>query len=318
MRSVQVAIFVCLILTLMIILDHTFTQIVPTNTVVKNYWLLSKKKESYDMAFIGPSRVLHSIDCEVFEQRHKGKAINLGLSGVGYAEQYLVLRKLLEENEVKIKQLFIEVSYYNLIDPDSAFSYPFHEYYYFPYIQTDYVYEVIKDNSKKRYKSWAWKNIPFMRYAEYNSNLRPLVLFTSTLREGSGDSEFDKYGTIYLNEASKEEVFKPHYYTNSEMNEKTILYLEKMIALAKRNSTEVILFTSPVYSKVVSFDKKTLLNYKNTVNRIVSENKLEYYDFEHHVLCDSIANFYDVTHLNKRGAIMFSQNLSDSLLAINE
>ncbi|MBK7819375.1 MAG: hypothetical protein IPJ60_18925 [Sphingobacteriaceae bacterium] len=165
MRTAKVVMFVSIVLTLMIILDCSFTKIVPNNTIIKNYWLMNKKKANFDLAFVGPSRVLHAIDGETFERKLNCKTINLGLSGVGYAKQYLLLRKLIEENGIKLKQLFIEVSYYNLIDPDSAFSYPFHEYYYFPYIHTDFVYEVIKDNSNNKYKSWVWKYVPFVRFA---------------------------------------------------------------------------------------------------------------------------------------------------------
>ena len=293
-------------------MDRYFTSIIPKNTALKHYWLLDKKNVQYDLAFIGPSRVLNTLDMSVFEKELHANSINLGLSGAGYAEQYLMLKTFMDENKNRIKKLFIEISYFNVIDPDSSFSYPFHEYYYFPYIQKEFVYEIIKDNAESKLKAMAWRYIPLIRYAEFNINFRPLILFTSTIEKGSGDRGFDKHGDMLLDKEMGEDHNKGTY-SNSQMNGKTISYLEKMITLAKEYKTEVTLFTAPAYNRGFSYSKEAFANYRRVVNEVVNRYGIKYCDFECIDMCNNKSYFADKTHLNKRGARLFSEAFCDTL-----
>jgi len=299
---------------LFFILDWYFTTIIKKNTVLKHYWLLNKKNEQYDIAFIGPSRVLNTLDLSIFKDKLHVKPINLGLSGTGYAELYLMLKLFVEENKNQIKNLYIEISYFNVINPDSSFSYPFHEYYYFPYIKKEFVYDIIKDNSKSKLKCVAWKYLPFFRYAEFNLNFRPLILFTSTAHEGTVDMGFDKYGSALIDSYMGEDVKREKgIYSNAKMDGKTIGYLISMIELAKKNKINVTLFTAPSYTKLFSYSTLALYNYKEVIKTVTNKYKINYLDFECHPLINDEKFFLDRTHLNKEGAIIFSEMFSDTL-----
>jgi len=292
------------------------TSRIPQNTVIKNYWLLNKKNEKFDMAFIGPSRVLNTIDGSVFKSKLNLTPINLGLSGAGYAEQYLLLKLFLKENKNSVRTLYIETSYFNFIDPDSSFSYPFHDYYYFPFIKIDDVYDVIRDNSNQRSKVFIWRYLPFIRYAEFNSNFRPLVLFVSKKNEGNYTDGFDRFGTQLETKENGLNAFKVKTYSNPSMDTKTIGYLKKMIDLAKESKANVVLFTAPVYRKTLKYSQSARKAYSDELQEIIHKYKLKYYNFENIPLCDSMTNFNDNTHLNKKGAIMFSNVFSDSLKSV--
>ncbi|MBK7818319.1 MAG: hypothetical protein IPJ60_12845 [Sphingobacteriaceae bacterium] len=294
-------------------MDNHFTEIIPKNTVLKHYWLLNKKNGKYNFAFIGPSRVLNTLDMSVFERNLKVNPINLGLSGAGYAEQYLMFKTFIDENKNRINRLFIEISYFNVIDPDSSFSYPFHEYYYFPYIKKEFVYNIIKDNSKNKLKAMAWRYIPLIRYAEFNVNFRPLILFTSTIEGKGGDSGFNKHGDMLVDKAM-DANYEKGIYSNAEMNTKTINYLEEMVAF-KRNKMEIILFTSPTYDQGLSASKEALLNYRKVVSDITNKYGIKYYNFETADMCSDKNYFADRTQLNRRGAEVFSKVFCDSLIS---
>jgi hypothetical protein len=257
--------------------------------------------------------VLNTIDGAVFKHKLNEAPINLGLSGAGYAEQYLLLKLFLQENKNSVGTLFIETSYFNFIDPDSSFSYPFHEYYYFPYIKNNDVYDVIMDNTKQKLKVVMWRYLPFIRYAEFNSNFRPLVLFVSKKSEVNYTDGFDRYGTQLETKDNGISSFKEKTYSNSNMDPKTIGYLKKMIDLARENKTNVVLFTAPVYRKTLKYSQLAWKSYSDVLQKIISQYKLKYYNFESVPLCDSVVNFNDKTHLNERGALRFSNVFSDSL-----
>ena len=54
-------------------------------------------------------------------------------------------------------------------------------------------------------------------------------------------------------------------------------------------------------------------NYKNSVDQNQGKYQLKYFDMENTRLSDQESNFYDITHLNKNGAKLFSEQLADSL-----
>ena len=298
------------------LLDRYFSLTAPKNTVLKNYWILNKKENKFGNAFIGPSRVLNTLDLSAFEKNSNLPPLNLGLSGAAYAEQFLILKMFIEENKNTCQNLFIEISYFNLINPDSAFSYPFHEYFYFPYMSKDFVAQTIKNNSKNKLKSLMWQYVPFIKYAEFNSNFLPLILFTSSFKEGTGDKSFDKYGSILLNEFM-DKNYKIGQYSNPNTDQKNLNYLKGMIELAKKNNIKVTLFTAPSFTKSFSYSDSAYKNYQNTVYTICQQYSLPYFDFEKSEVCNDINNFSDRTHLNKTGAVKFSKIFCDTLRSLN-
>lgn len=309
----RVILFVGINVSLLAILDAIMCSQIPKSVAIKNYWLLSKTDQNYDLAFIGPSRVLNSMDCEVFERKLNCKAINLGLSGVGYAEQYVLLKLMMEENHARIKKLCVEVSYYNLINPDSSFSYPFHEYIYLPYLKKDGVFDVVKNNTKDQLKVYLWRYFPLAWFAEFNNSYLKMMFLVSNAPPGIGDMDFDEHGSVFLKSTESVNKKVAHYYSNSTMDLKTKVYLEKIIELAKRNGTEVVLYTSPVYTKKVTYSKSAWNNYRNTVNQLKRKYNLKYFDTEKANVSNDESKFYDITHLNRDGAMAFSSDLSDSL-----
>jgi hypothetical protein len=312
-----VSCFLVFILFILFFLDKYVSVHAPKNTALKHYWLLNFKDQKFDMAFIGPSRVLNTLDMSVFQKSGNGNCINLGLSGSAFAEQYLLLDLFLNAHNNQIKKLFIEVSYFNLINPDSSFSYPFHEYYYFPFIKNDNVSKVILDNSKNKLKAYAWKYIPFFRYVEFNSNFRPLVLFKSDYKVGSADVGFDKYGSSLRDERTLNGFLTEKKYTNAFMDSKTIAYLNQMISLAKKKNIEVVLFTAPVYRTKLSYSVTAEANFTDSIMAITNREKLKYYNFETHAVSLDSNNFNDYTHLNILGAKVFSKSFSDTLKSIS-
>jgi hypothetical protein len=312
-KLLSTTLFLLIGIATLIISDIYFTTKIPKNSLFKQYWLLNKKQCEYDLAFIGPSRVLNTIDAFVFEDQLGLKPINLGLSGVGYAEQYLLLDLLLEQNKLRIKKLNIEIGTSSVINPDSAYSYPFHEFFYFPYINNDTVFKIILDNSKNKSKAFAWKYVPFFRYAEFNSNFLPMVFFPFTIDETIGDKKFDIYGSILIDKQKGDDAFESQYIENLNINGKTITYLEKMIRLAQNHNIEVILFTAPMYKNSLTYSGKALMNYENLIASITLRYNIKYFNFSADKICADKGNFYDRGHLNKKGAKAFSEIFCDSL-----
>ena len=107
---------------------------------LKPNWILAKKNQHFDFAVLGSSRVINLVDVQAIEQKNKNQGINLGSSGTGLPETFLLLNQFLKNGNT-IDTLFLEINP-NLLNAEMSFSLPFHPYHYFQFIHQLEVAEV--------------------------------------------------------------------------------------------------------------------------------------------------------------------------------
>ncbi len=270
-------------------------------------WMLSKMNNNDDIAFLGNSRVLNNVDANLISSLTGKKILNLGFSGTEYSELYLILSLYLKNNN--LKKLFIEVNPSMLIEPDSAFSFPFHYYHYLPMVNTNpLVSEVIKDKIHNDLYFYCWKYIPMIKYAEYNQIAGWQFFFNKFLNMEPFDS--GGFEGISITEADK---FVPTVGNKFVADKRTISYLEKIIEVARTQRTELVLFSAPL-NKNAQFTEDFQTKYQSVISEVCAKNKIRYINFEKTYFSDRDSCFKDRSHLNTKGTKLFAQMLSDTIL----
>lgn len=94
----------------------------------------------------------------------------------------------------------------------------------------------------------------------------------------------------------------------TEIDDESVQYLDKIIALCKQHGTRIILVTTPL-SELVTCKCSNLDVFYNWYKEYAYENELEFYDFnllkeKQDMLPDELA-YYDAGHLNDTGADIF-------------
>lgn len=270
----------------------------------KTTWIINRSGDTVDYAFLGSSKVYNIIDIKTFTDSSDISAINLGTAGSSYIDNYLLLENYLKKNIVK--NLILEADYFAL-NPHVLFTYPFHDFLFIPFMDKDQeINKIIKDNSST-FNYYKWKYIPVSRYLEFNS----IYLKPENFGSYKFNPLFDEFGTQLITEPSKNFQIKAAE-RKITPDSNTINYIQKIIDLCRTKNINVILLTVPHYYELYNeFDIEMV---KNILPELAQKNNIRYINFEGDALENKKELFYDYNHLKKEGAIIFTEQLKDSLL----
>lgn len=274
---------------------------------LKPNWILSKKNQHFDFGVLGSSRVINLVDIQAIEQKNKNEGINLGVSGTGLAESYILLSKFLK-NGNSIDTLFLEINP-NLLNAKMSFSLPFHPYFYFQYIKEDEIGEVYKD-CVPDLKYYLWRFVPMASYFEYN-NFFPLAAVIKSNKQVALN-DFDKFDGSELMKGNEFAGLIKLEEKKLGINDIDKKYLLKIIDLAKAKMIPLIAYTAPELKEIGKYEQGRKAVYYE-IYKILEKEKIDYHNFSS-VVSDTLY-FRDYLHLNENGIKTFSNIMADSLFA---
>lgn len=275
-----------LVLTLVLsALDWTFSLVFEHNSVPRNkmQYACHVANQTYDVVFLGNSRVQNNIDVDYFEELTQTKALNLGLNGTYLLDSFLFLKVLNQRNH--IKEVYLQVDYrYNTTGSSSillADSMPF--------LRTN---ETIKDHFAGHLSDYSLLNyVPFYRYLVNAPKIgfREMLL---NLRSSKPKQDFSN-GYIALDGSYYDDGFElPQHWNTSNAD------LDEIVRYCQTHDIKLTLFTAP-YSPAIPHlsSAKTL------------EDRLPQLKNYAQIFNDN-TYFYNNNHLNREGARQFTKLLS--------
>lgn len=299
----KILIFVILLITI----DRTFGFLVSKLALKYKHdnrlELVINNKLDKDVLIIGSSRALNGICPKTIEQITGLTSYNLGVSGTNIVFHETVLDLVL--NSKNIPKTII----YTVDDPASLYKFDdlviYKQEELYPYVYNDFVNYIVSNRLEK--ENWVTSislsyrnNVNFMSAIKYIARGHEAIApeinniddFGSNLMEGF---QTDMENMKYLEEYPYSLTLEDKLYSSTLMN---------IISKCKKNNIQLILAIPPVYyTPSTKFNKRIkqlannqclVLDYSNEF----TENKM----------------FYNYGHLNKNGAIKFSEILSPYLL----
>lgn len=261
--------------------DFLYTQVY-LNSKPRNklQYILNTKNESFDIIFIGSSRVANHIDTKLFDSLSNKKTINLGVEGAGLNDNLLQLKLLISNN--KISNVFLQIDFN--FESDEPSNIAISE-------AMPFLNNIIINNHIKNYFNDFEKleHIPYYRYAINDPKIGFREMFFSVInkkpRTNPSIGFTPKYGNNLQLIGSLPKV----------INSKNIV-LEEIMDLCRNNKIELTLYISPFCSKIENIDyiEKLITKVPNLID--LSKG----YD-------DKL--FFNCGHLNNRGAKIFTKNL---------
>lgn len=302
-------IFFSISFVLLWLLDGYYTRYYNTrlNVCQKPDWIFSHTNQSYDLAFMGNSRVYNMLDAPQLEKKLNKTVINIGITGSNLSEQFLVLDQFYK-NGNKAAYLVLQL---DMISFDyTKLPFKLHLPTYMNLFHDDQVQEVYKDNAPL-HKFLIWKYIPFARYMEFSNRY---VLY-KTVKGGfecQQDQGYDSLrGGRYENMPYRDNNHTYRYWTVNSTDWK---YFKKIVALAQANSTRLIFYSAPFYSATRRFQLNTKAIYER-IQQQADSLKIPYitFDVPTYTMANDTLNFYDNNHFNEKGSRIFAADLADSL-----
>jgi len=265
------------------------------NKQEKINWILSKKDQKYDFAFLGSSRVLNMVDINYLQNTWQIKGINLGTASSDFSDNYLTLYEFYK-NGNHANNIFLQVDEQSL-DPKQGFGYSFHEQWFFNFLGDKIVDEVYLDNSGKN-KYLAWRYLPFLRYMEFNNPYKELILGLIKKKIDYDSTS----GSELMDSIDHQGQGAPANKKSWEVSPAGKKYLEKIISLAREHESNVILYTAPYY-KVHNDNLTNAI--EDYIIRTAHKNSLVFLNFRNSELAQHWEYFRNEAHLDKAGTALF-------------
>jgi hypothetical protein len=163
-------------------------------------------------------------------------------------------------------------------------------------------------------RSRLWQYLPPTKYIEYNTVYLTYCLQHALARRGF---DYDKTAGTKLERNPAPFVFDAALVVKNRKKIKVIdrqdlKYLNRLIAHARENGSSVLLYTVPQYHEKLRYleNHREFLMKTRELSRTY---KLPYANYEYDDLATDDALFLDGSHLNARGAVLFSEKLAQDV-----
>ncbi|MCV9385037.1 hypothetical protein [Reichenbachiella ulvae] len=285
---------VTLLLVIFLFLDLLFTSVYQKGDYSKEQWLMNLKGGTYDYGVLGSSRAYTTVDVKSINERTGLNGINLGIDGSLISTQALVFEVLLDADN-KFDKIFFQIDSYNSNDEAiGKFTRP----RFMPFIRQPIVF----DHFKKYGLEWyAYKYIPYLRYAEYNFDWGPHNFLNHLLEISNPDH--DEAGSFFYPNPDFVGAKNTSEYLFDLDGE--YAYLNRVVDLCKKNGIEIILFTAPLASVA---ETEAHIENADAFKLICEDLKVPYYDFRT-IYNEDYSMFTNYNHLNRKGVSDFSARL---------
>ena len=297
---------------LLCFIDSKMDQAVKQKSCSKQNWILNIKNQQFDFVFLGSSRVEGMMDVGFLCKETGLKGINLGVSGAGHEELFLLFNMFLK-NGNKVKKLYYQNDIYGF-QVKAGVSYHFHDYEFLPYLNDSTVISVFKE-LRPHLKFYAWKYIPFAKYAEFNVKYPIKTLFSNRI---CYNDLYDSFGSVFFNKLNMPfEYNMPKMPKAYSFNPIGLNYVKKILKLTQKHNIELSLYTAPEYTDLY----QTQLNRKELnikIKELSEQYNGEYWLFENDSICQEKSLFVNATHLNEKGTKLFTNKFLNEVILSQE
>lgn len=292
---IRTLVFVALATIVMTVLDLCLTtQLRQRHVGPYSCWTdIFHSRINADIVVLGNSRAWAHFSPAILDSTLHTHCYNLGHDGSAFNRQYT--RYLLyREHNPKPRIILQNI---DLATLDFASGYD--QYQYFPYFNDADVRRWILPYE---HFSLADKFLPFYRYANYG--LQNLYKDVSPSVQGyCGRDYVWDVDTLTLDI----DVKSPF-----DTDPRTMSLFDKFLADATAEGIQVILVHSPIHSYLTR-RQGDLDKMWNTYQQYADKYNLTILDYTNDTLCDNTKYFYNIMHLNRKGAEIFSRHLAEDL-----
>ncbi|WP_298495562.1 hypothetical protein [uncultured Algibacter sp.] len=255
-----------------------------------------------DIAIYGSSRAWVHIDPSVLEDSLHLKAYNFGIDGHNFWLQYLRHKEYIKHNNLP-KTILLSLDVFSLQKRENLYGLD----QFLPYMLWNK--NIIKYTSS--YNGFTFKDyyLPLLRY---HGEIRKIQKTISLEQNEDIDITYRQNGfrgmeKEWNNDLSKAKLKMSQY--KIDLDSTSINLFNQFLTECKENNIEVILVYTPEFidgQKFVENRDEIIEIYKD----FTIKHKLLFLDYSNHELSYKKEYFYNSLHLNKKGADIFTKELS--------
>lgn len=254
-----------------------------------------------DLVIMGSSRAWVQYSPAILDSVLQINTYNLGIDGSVLNRQIIRYEVFNHYQTKKPKYIVLNIDYFSAHE----WSYGYEREQFFPYMWDPYMR---KEISKVEPISWGERYIPVYRYVTYKG-------LYNVIHEKPWDSKTYKgyMGRDCTWEAKAYEELTAFHF---DADERVMAMFEQFLEERKKEGVKVIFCYAPMYigftNKVENLEE-FFACYKGYAERY----DIPILDYTYHELSMDTTYFYNASHLNRRGAEIFSTQLAHDLDSLN-
>ena len=263
-----------------------------SDRVFASWYDLMHGRITSDVIVLGNSRAWVQISPMILDSILHCNSYNLGIDGSSLNRQ-ITKYEIFRQYNKKPDRIILSIDFFSF-----GFTQGYESYQYFPYFSD---VEIRKRIFPQECFSWAERWLPFYRYSHLGLNNIPRENGNLTKGFHAVDRPWD---------GTRLNTMSPH---SVAFDERTLNMFTDFLSHAQKEGIQVILVLAPIYFKA----KDYIQNYEQ-FEFILEEFRHEYslplLRYDDIPICRDTSFFYNATHLNMKGAEIFSRQLASDLL----
>lgn len=265
-------------------------------------------KINADIAIYGSSRAWVHFSPSILEDSLNLPAYNFGMDGLNFTFQYFRHKQYLKYNK-KPKYIIISGDLFFFEEEDGFYNYS----QIMPYMLFNRDYFKNRETFKV-YNMFSYF-IPLYRYSGQNSEILRALIYAFGLEtekpyrvKGYMGQDLEWTGDFEKAKKEKKQI-------EVNVNEKIKALFEQFIVECQADGIKVIIVYSPEYAGYREFVKNRSL-ITDTYKSIAEKYNLTFLDYSEDSISYDIGNFYNATHMNKKGSEMFIAKFASDIKGI--
>ncbi|WP_445454327.1 hypothetical protein [Flavobacterium sp. 25HG05S-40] len=275
-----------------------FIAVSPDKEVDKRLELLINGKINKELVVLGSSRGARNIIASEIEKKTGHSAYNLAYPGSDIEFHEFIVRSLLKFNNAP-KVILLSVDYPMALLPDSILNFRLDRMY--PLVKYNYINDELIARGEKNIIASNLFALSRMNKTNFDIRQKKFTALDTLYADGSMPISFQKPNEDWT--ASKVTA----YNQKKELQVKVASF-QKIIALCQRKNIKLIIIQPPLFDEMDRAFKKRLQQ--------LSHFKVPFLEYNtQNPVYKNKAYFYDKTHLNRKGALVFTDEIANYIIA---
>lgn len=262
-------------------------------------------KTDNELAIYGSSRAWRHFDPQILEDSLGLKTYNFGMDGYGFYLQYMRHLEYRKHNP-KPKYIILSLDLFTFEMPKGLYN----AGQFIPYMRSsDYMKQFLKPLAG--FSAYDYY-VPLLRYFGKKSELKEAIKIglrgehQPPLRSRGFAANPEEWNEDFQNAAKMIEKY------TVVIDSPVVQLMKQFLTDCKKDGIQVIMVYSPEYTAIKQFlaGKEQLLQ---LYQQLATQYDIPFLDYSADAICMDRSNFYNTSHMNIRGATLFSRKLSSFL-----
>ncbi|MCF6132706.1 DUF1574 domain-containing protein [Flavobacterium wongokense] len=274
-----------------------FIAVSPEKEADKRLELLINGKINKEIIILGSSRGARNIIASEIEKKTGHSTYNLAYPGSDIEFHEFITRTLLKFNKAP-KVILLSVDYPMAFLPDSILNFRLDRLY--PLVKYNYINEELVARDEKNIIMSNLFALSRMNKTNFDIRQKKFTALDTLYADGSMPISFQKEGEDWTQAAT---VTK--YDSKKELEVKLECF-QKIIALCQEKNIQLIIIQPPLFDPMDGAFRERL--------KQLTQNKIPFFDYNNqNPIYKNKDYFYDRTHLNRKGATIFTDEIANYL-----